>query len=255
MTSSNSPFLIEVCANSAYSAIAAQEGGAKRVELCSALPEGGLTPSYGEIVTTQKNLSIDLNVIIRPRSGDFHYSELEIASMIEDICLCKKLGVHGVVFGVLTAEGDVDIPLCQRLLSHCDGLSATFHRAFDVCRDPYAALENIIDLGFERILSSGQAASALAGKDVLAQLVTQAGGRISIMAGCGVNEHNIAEIRQATQATEFHFSAKDTLPSQMQYRKEGVPMGGSVDIDEFAIYISSAEKVSNAVRALHTLHT
>ncbi len=249
----NSPFLIEVCANSAYSALAAQEGGAKRVELCSALPEGGLTPSYGEIATAQKNLSIDLNVIIRPRSGDFHYSELEIASMIEDICLCQKLGVHGVVFGVLTPQGEVDIPLCKRLLSHCEGLSVTFHRAFDVCRDPFDALETIIELGFDRILSSGQAATALAGKEVLAQLVKQANGRISIMAGCGVNEHNIAEICQATQAHEYHFSAKDTLPSQMQYRKEGVPMGGTVDIDEFAIYISSSEKVRNALHALNNI--
>ncbi len=246
-------FLIEVCANSAFSAIAAQEGGAKRVELCAALPEGGLTPSYGEIITAQKHLDIALHVIIRPRSGDFLYSDLEIESMEADIKLCQQLGVAGVVFGALTAQGEVDMPLCRRLLALCEGMSVTFHRAFDVCQDPFVALEQIIDLGFQRILTSGQAATALQGSPLIGQLVEQAAGRIQIMAGCGVNEHNIAQIAKETGAQEFHFSAKDTLPSAMQYRKEGVPMGGKVEIDEFAISISSAQKVKLALQALHSL--
>ncbi len=247
------PYLIEICANSAFSALAAQEGGAKRVELCTALPEGGLTPSYGEIVLAKKNLHIDLNVIIRPRSGDFLYSDLEIESMIADINLCKELGVHGVVFGMLTAQGDVDVARCQQLLEHCEGLSVTFHRAFDVCRDPMEALQCIIDLGFDRILTSGQAATAPQGSELLSQLVEQAAGRIVIMAGCGVNEDNIAQLAQSTGLREFHFSAKDTMPSQMQFRKEGVPMGGSVTIDEFAIYISSSQKIKNAINSLNSL--
>lgn len=242
--------ILEICTNSVQSCIQAERGGAARVELCTAIPEGGTTPSYGEIMIARKSISIDLNVIIRPRSGDFLYSRIEIDAMKHDIEICKALGANGVVFGMLTADGDVDKALCKELLAQCEGLSATFHRAFDVCRDPMVALEEIISLGFDRILTSGQAATAFEGRELIGKLVQKAGERVIIMPGCGVNEDNIVAIREATGAKEFHLSARHKILSEMKYRKEGVSMGGSVTIEEFSNNITSAERVKNTIMAL-----
>lgn len=242
--------ILEVCANSVQSCIEAEKGGAARVELCAAIPEGGTTPSYGEIMIARKSIAIDLNVIIRPRSGDFLYSRLEIEAMKHDIAICKALDVNGVVFGMLTAEGDVDKELCKELLSECSGLSVTFHRAFDVCRDPMAALEDIISLGFDRILTSGQADTAYNGRVLIGELVKRAEGRVIIMPGCGVNEENIALIRESTGAREFHLSARRKVLSEMKYRKDGVSMGGSVTIEEFSNNLTSAERVKNTIMSL-----
>ena len=147
--------IIEICANSAQSCVEAEAGGATRVELCAGIPEGGTTPSYGEIKTAKALTSkIDINVIIRPRGGDFLYTEAEVQSMLLDIELCKELKVHGVVFGCLTKDGDIDVPLMRRLIEAAKPLSVTCHRAFDVCRDPFTALEQLIELGCDRILTS-----------------------------------------------------------------------------------------------------
>lgn len=237
--------IIEICANSAQSCVEAEAGGATRVELCAAIPEGGTTPSYGEIKTAQALTShIDINVIIRPRGGDFLYTPAEIESMLYDIELCKQLGVHGVVFGCLTKDGEVDVPLLERLVSASKPLSVTFHRAFDVCRDPFEALEQIIAAGCDRILTSGQQATAEEGIPLITKLVEQAAGRIIIMPGSGVREHNIAHIEAETGATEFHTSARSILHSQMVYRNERVPMGSSAVTSEFETVQTDRNKVS-----------
>ena len=223
-------------------------GGASRVELCAGIPEGGTTPSYGEIKTAQALTStIDINVIIRPRGGDFLYTEAEVEAMLFDIELCKQLGVHGVVFGCLTSEGDIDVPLMRRLIEAAKPLSVTCHRAFDVCRDPFAALEQLIELGCDRILTSGQQSTAEKGIPLLKQLVEKAGERIFIMPGCGVREGNIARIEAETGAREFHTSARSVVHSQMRYRKEEVPMGSSAVTSEFETVQTDREKVKQFV--------
>lgn len=240
--------IIEICANSAQSCVEAEAGGAKRVELCAGIPEGGTTPSYGEIRMAQRLTSkIDINVIIRPRGGDFLCTEAEIGSMLLDIELCKQLGVHGVVFGCLTKEGDIDVPLMHRLIETAAPLSVTCHRAFDVCRDPFRAMEELIDLGCDRILTSGQQSDAVKGIPMIKQLVERADDRIIIMPGCGVREENIALIEQETGAKEFHTSARSVLYSRMEYRNEQVPMGSNVVTSEFETVQTDREKVKRVV--------
>lgn len=236
--------IIEICANSAQSCVEAEAGGAKRVELCAGIPEGGTTPSYGEIRTAQALTSeIDINVIIRPRGGDFLYTSAEIESMLYDIELCKQLKVHGVVFGCLTADGDIDLPLMRKLIDASKPLSVTCHRAFDVCKDPFKALEELIDLGCDRILTSGQQSDAVKGIPLLKQLVEHAAGRIIIMPGCGVRENNIAQIEAETGAKEFHTSARGIVHSKMNYRNEHVPMGSSIVSSEFETVETDRNKV------------
>ena len=209
--------IIEICANSAQSCVEAEAGGATRVELCAGIPEGGTTPSYGEIKTAKALTSkIDINVIIRPRGGDFLYTEAEVQSMLLDIELCKELKVHGVVFGCLTKDGDIDVPLMRRLIEAAKPLSVTCHRAFDVCRDPFTALEQLIELGCDRILT---------------------------MPGCGVRENNIGKIEAETGAKEFHTSARSIVYSKMEYRNENVPMGSSIVSSEFETVQTDREKV------------
>ncbi len=242
--------LIEVCANSVESAVEAEKGGAGRVELCAGMPEGGTTPSYGEIYLSRKKIGIKLNVIIRPRGGDFLYSPDELEIMKKDIKIAKDLGADGVVFGCLTENGEVDIESCKELISVAKGLSLTFHRAFDVCCNPKKALEEIIELGFDRILTSGCKANAYEGKELIRELVELAKDRIIIMPGCGVNESNIEEIKEVTKAKEFHMSARVSVNSQMVFRNEDVSMGGAVEIDEFKRDVTSAEKVSKAINQI-----
>jgi len=237
--------IIEICANSAQSCVEAEAGGATRVELCAAIPEGGTTPSYGEIKTAQDLTSnIDINIIIRPRGGDFLYTPAEIQSMLYDIEMAKQLNVHGVVVGCLTKEGEVDLELLKRLVQAAKPLSVTFHRAFDVCKDPFVALEQIIEAGCDRILTSGQQADAVAGIPLIAQLVEKAGDRIIIMPGCGVRENNIAKIEAETGAKEFHTSAREMVYSKMEYRNENVPMGSSVVTSEFETVQTDRKKVA-----------
>jgi copper homeostasis protein len=244
-------FKFEICANSVKSCVAAQEGGANRVELCAAIPEGGTTPSFGEIITTRKLLhSTLLHVIIRPRAGDFLYAEYEIQSMLQDIELCHQIGVDGVVFGCLTAEGEVDKPLMRQLINAAKDMSVTFHRAFDMTSDPFKALEDCIELGCARILTSGQQAKADEGLDLLYQLKQQAAGRIILLAGSGVNPSNIKRIHEKTGITEFHFSARELLQSQMQFRNPTVSMGGTIHIDEYQQPFTTKEKVRECISAL-----
>lgn len=243
--------IVEVCANSAASCVEAARGGAARVELCAALPEGGTTPSIGEVVVARRAApGLKLHVIVRPRAGDFCYSELELAAMEEDIARLKAVGIDGVVFGCLRPDGSLDRTANARLLGVAEGLSVTFHRAFDVCADPRAALEELIEQGFDRVLTSGAAPTAIEGAELLAQLVAQAAGRIVVMPGCGVNEDNAAELARRTGAVEFHSSAKEEFASSMTYRNAAVSMGGVVRIDEYTIPRTSARRVAALVVAL-----
>ena len=244
-------YFFEVCANSVESCMAAQAGGADRVELCAGIPEGGTTPSYGDIALAREVLTgTRLHVIIRPRGGDFLYSPLEQRIMLKDIEMAQRLGADGVVFGCLTAEGDVDTGLMEQLMEAAQGMSVTFHRAFDVCRDPYTALEDIIRLGCDRLLTSGQQPTAEQGIPLLKALQEQAAGRITLLAGCGVNEQNIARIARETGIHEFHFSARENVESGMGYRNEAVSMGGTVHIAEYTRPVTTERRVKNTLRAL-----
>jgi len=240
--------IIEICANSAWSCLEAEEGGARRVELCAGIPEGGTTPSYGMIKAAQAITSkIDINVIIRPRGGDFLYNATEQNAMLYDIDMAKKLNVHGVVFGCLTPEGDIDFKLMKILIYLAKPLSVTCHRAFDVCRDPFEALEQLVELGCDRILTSGQQPDAERGIPLIRELVKRAGDRIIIMPGCGVNEQNINRIETETGAKEFHASVRKTVYSGMEYRKENVPMGATLPSSEFETVQTDRTRVANLI--------
>lgn len=244
-------YQFEVCANSVESCLAAQNGGANRVELCAGIPEGGTTPSYGDIIVAREVLTkTKLHVIIRPRGGDFLYSPIEQRIMLKDIDNARQLEADGVVFGCLTAEGDVDIPLMKQLMEVAQGMSVTFHRAFDVCRNPQKALEDIINLGCDRILTSGQMPTAEQGIPLLKELQQQAAGRITLLAGCGVNENNIAHIARETGIHEFHFSARENIKSGMVYHNKAVSMGGTVQIDEYTRSVTTAERVTQTINSL-----
>lgn len=244
-------YKFEVCANSVESCLAAQAGGADRVELCAGIPEGGTTPSYGEISMARELLKTTrLHVIIRPRGGDFLYSPIEVKTMLKDIEMARQLGADGVVFGCLTAEGEIDIPVMQELMKASQGLSVTFHRAFDVCRHPQKALEQIIELGCNRILTSGQQPTAEQGIPLLKELQEQAAGRIILLAGCGVNEKNISRIASETGIREFHFSARKTVKSDMIYKNESVSMGGTVHIDEYERNVTASQRVMDTIQAV-----
>ena len=244
-------YKIEICTNSVTSCLEAQKGGAYRVELCAGIPEGGTTPSYGEIAVAREMLSIKLNVIIRPRGGDFLYSDVEHQAMLRDIKMAKELGVDGVVIGCLTPEGEIDIERNKELIDAAKGMNVTFHRAFDMCKDPFKSLEQIISLGCERILTSGQQPTAIEGVSLLKELVEKADNRIIIMPGSGVNENNISILAKETSAKEFHFSARESIDSKMIYRNPDLKMGGTVvSIDEYAQNVTSADKVKRTIEKL-----
>lgn len=214
----SSRYLLEIACNSAMSAVAAQKGGANRVELFENLEQGGTTPSSGSIVVARDHLQIPLYVLIRPRPGDFHYGTLETELMLRDIDHCRQLGCDGVVIGALTADAGIDMPLCRELVSAAGPMDITFHRAFDAARDQPTALEQIADLGIKRILSSGGHASAAEGSAALATLAEQAGSRLALMAGAGLNVQNIAEVALKTGCEQLHASAKGRQRSAMRFQ-------------------------------------
>ncbi|MEM1359783.1 MAG: copper homeostasis protein CutC [Bacteroidota bacterium] len=217
--------VFEVCLQSVDGAIAAQQGGAQRVELCAALVEGGITPSLGTIQACRDAIDIDIMVMIRPRGGDFKYSERELESMAYDIEQCKRIGVTGVVFGLLKENGQVARSQVQALVELARPLSVTFHRAFDVSENPFTALDTLIDLGIDRVLTSGQAATVPEGIDIIRQLVERSAGRIGILPGCGITPDNVAEVVSRTGVKEFHATAFRRLVSPMLHRNEKVYMG------------------------------
>ena len=246
----NSVPLIEVCIDSVESAVTAQAGGAHRVELCDNLLEGGTTPSAGMIAVTRRRLAIGLQVMIRPRGGDFCYSDADFQVMRHDIRVAKSLGADGIVFGILRPDGTVDRARSAALIELARPLNVTFHRAFDVTRDPFAALDDLIALGVDRVLTSGQESSALEGLDLIRELVRVAGGRILVMPGGGVDERNVAKIVDQTGAAEVHVSVRRPVDSAMEYRSTRVFMGGVLRPPEYERMETSLARVQQIVAAI-----
>ncbi len=211
-------YIIEIATADFSTTAAAVEGGADRIELCAALTEGGTTPSQGMIRTCREHFAVDLFPIIRPRGGDFLYSDEEFEIMKQDILFCRELQCDGVVAGLLLRNGNIDIERTKKLIALAYPMEFTFHRAFDRCKDPYLAMEELIDAGCTRILTSGQQPAAPGGQELIAQLVEKAKGRIVIMPGSGVRKENILELAQKTKATEFHSSLRSKSESMMDFR-------------------------------------
>ena len=238
--------LVEVCVDAIDGAVAAEAGGAQRVELCAALREGGLTPSAGTIAVTRRRLTVDVHVMIRPRGGDFLYSEAEFASMRRDVEMAKHLDVNGVVFGLLTPDGSVDMEQTEQLTEQARPMSVTFHRAFDMARDPTRSLETLIELGIDRVLTSGHEAFASEGIDLHRELVAQAGDRIVVMPGGGIDEQSLPRILNTTGAREIHVTGTKGVESGMTYRNPRCFMGIEPGSSEFSTTMTDV----NRIRAL-----
>lgn len=239
-------YILECCVDSVESAIHAANGGASRLELCSNLVIGGTTPDVALVKEIRKYTDIRIHALIRPRFGDFCYTRHEIEIMKSQIRALKDAGVEGVVIGVLDEDGNLNLPVMRELMTEAEGLSVTLHRAFDMCCDPYHALEEAIALGVNTILSSGQKQSAWEGRELLAQLIEKADGHIDIMAGAGINASVIEKLIPITRGTSYHMSGKVTLDSPMRYRKEDVSMG-LPSLSEYEIWQTSEEAVREAV--------
>ena len=234
-------YRIEICANSVQSALNAQLAGADRVELCDNLWESGTTPSYGTIKIAREKLDIVLFILIRPRGGDFVYSDLEFETMLEDIQLAKSMGADGIVSGVLCVDGSVDKERTERLIEISDPLPFTFHRAFDVTKNLSQSLEDLIDCGAHRVLTSGGRRSAFDGIEVLKALNDQSANRMKILAGGGINETNIKQLI-TTGCDEFHFTANEWHRSEFQSHTD-LRLNGSDGIHEYDYKTSSVKKI------------
>lgn len=241
--------VVEIVVFNLESAMKAQEGGADRIELCDNPGEGGTTPSAGMIELVRQNLSIDVYVMIRPRGGDFHYSNYEFHAMKRDILQSQKVSADGLVFGILNPDGTIDKKRCQELIARARPMKVTCHRAFDMTRDPFEALEDCINAGFDRILTSGHQAQAVKGIDLIADLVKKADGRIQIMAGSGVNEETVEEIVQKTRVREIHFSATAYRASGMTYIQKKIAGMGQQEGDEYKLRTVDPDRVKRT-RAL-----
>ena len=232
---------MEVCCYNLESALNAQVAGADRIELCADRHQGGTTPSYGMLEVVRKHLQLPVFSMIRPREGDFYYSNQEIEVMMHDIQMAKELAIDGVVTGVLQKDGQVNVAVMKQLIAIARPLQVTFHRAFDLTPEPRKSLDDIMSLGVDRILTSGQRPSAFEGMKIVKQLVEWSQGRLSVMPGAGINEENLLQILKQTGAKEFHVSASGTRPSQMQFRKEQVLMGD--DQSEYTIDVSDEMRI------------
>ena len=234
---------IEVVVYNFESALKAQEGGADRIEVCDNPGEGGTTPSYGTIELVRQNVSLDVYVMIRPRGGDFFYSSYEYHSMKRDISQCQKLSVDGVVFGILNTNGTIDVKRCKELIVQARPLKVTCHRAFDMTRDPFEALEDCIEAGFDRILTAGQRSVAIDGAELIGDLVKKARGRIAIMAGSGVNEDTVEDVISKSKIMEIHCSSTAFKDSPMIYRNSRIAGMGSEEGSEFRLRVVDPERV------------
>ncbi|MBF0576558.1 copper homeostasis protein CutC [Dysgonomonas sp. GY617] len=243
---------VEVCANSVQSAIEAQKGGAVRVELCGNLCDGGTTPAQSQIELTRNHIEIDLNVIIRPRGGDFLYDDLDFESMKSDIITCGELHCNGVVIGILDENGNVDINRNGILveLAKKYGLSTTFHRAFDRVCNIQSALEDVIGLGCDRILTSGGKQTAFDGRNVLKELVDLAGDRIAIMAGAGVKESNVRELVHTTGVKEVHGTFQTLRKGGMKYSNPNFPDNyNNSGYSEYSFLVSDSDRIKEIVKS------
>lgn len=243
--------LIEACVDSYASCMAAAKGGADRLELCANLAIGGTTPSAAVFKQVQRDCDVKINVLIRPRFGDFLYTEPEMEEMCEEIKMFRDLGANGVVIGTLTADGELDQEKMRRLMDCAGGIDVTLHRAFDMTRDPIDTLEAAIALGCKTILTSGQEKDVVAGKDTLKAVYEKAAGRIDIMAGCGVKKWNIQEIHDHTGIIVFHTTGrKDPLDSGMVYRKSTVFMG-LPSLSEYEVWQTDEQEFRECAQIVH----
>lgn len=246
---------IEIVVYNFESALRAQEGGADRIELCDNPAEGGTTPSYGTIELVRQNVSLDVYVMIRPRGGDFFYSSYEFHSMKRDISQCQKLSVDGVVFGILNTNGTIDVKRCKELIAQARPLKVTCHRAFDMTRDPFEALEDCIEAGFDRILTAGQRAVAIDGAELIGDLLNKASGRIAIMAGSGVNEDTVEDIISKSKTTEIHCSSTTFKDSPMIYRNAKIAGMGSEEGSEFRLRVVDPARVKRIRQIAESVKT
>jgi len=241
--------LIELCVEGIDGFLAAQEAGADRVELCASLMEGGLTPSLATIRAAVKAAKIPVHVIIRPRGGDFLYSDAEFASMVEDVKALREEGVAGVVIGCLTPDGKIDEARTKALVEAARPMSVTCHRAFDMTADAHEALEALVRCGVDRVLTSGQRDTAVEGIAILKSAVEQAAGRIVVM-GCGaLDAGNIRTVRDEAGLTEMHFAALKTVPSGMAFRNPHVGMGGTEKDREYELTLTDKDAVRATIAA------
>lgn len=245
-------YILETCIDSVESALIAEKGGANRLEMCGNLIIGGTTPSPQLFKEVRRQCGIKIHALLRPRFGDFCYTENEFCILKEEVRMFRELGADGVVIGILRPDGTLDMERMKALMEETGDMSVTLHRAFDVCRDPYEALEQAKSLGIHTILTSGQADSCLAGRGLLAELVERAAGKIDIMVGSGVDAEAIRELYPQVKAHSYHMSGKVTLDSEMTYRKEGVNMG-LPSLSEFEIWRTSEEKIRAAAEVLRGL--
>jgi len=245
-------FKLEICADCIESALNAQKAGADRIELCDNLYEGGTTPGYGTLVSVRDNIDIGMNVIIRPRGGDFLYNDSEYDIMRRDIDMCGESGADGIVLGILLPSGRIDVERTAKLIEMARPMSVTFHRAFDMCSDPAEGINDVIATGADRLLTSGQKNRAAEGTELIKELILKSGGKIVIMPGSGINETNIAGIAIATGAKEFHLTGRRTINSEMIFRREGISMGSS-GTDEFSRRISDSEIIKSIINTLRAI--
>lgn len=249
-TNTNEGYKIEVCVGSVRSAYEAAKAGADRVELCENLLEGGTTPSPGSIEACLEIKNLVTMVMIRPRGGDFLYNETEFDVMKRDVAFARRLGAHGVVFGLLRPDGSIDRERMKHFIDLAAGLDITCHRAFDMTPDPFEALESLIELGIKRVLTSGQKPKAPLGTDLISKLVQQSNGRISIMPGAGVNESTIHTM-VTTGAHEFHIAPTRRVDSGMIFRNPMVNMG-TPDRSEYEVTFTDRERVAQVVNYLRS---
>ncbi len=240
-------YQVEVCVDNLESLHHALAGGASRIELCSSLALGGLTPSFGMMKQAAKLSTVPVYAMIRPRQGDFLYDSDDMEAILYDIDAAAEAGLQGIVFGILTADGAINIKQCQRIANHAklNGLESTFHRAIDQCRDYQQSIIDIIELGCERVLTSGLATQASEGQEVIADMVKIADGRLSIMAGAGISCTNVADIVANTGVKEVHLSGKSTRPSHMSFIAESAKMGNQ-NLDDFIVPVTD----SNAIQTV-----
>lgn len=242
--------VVEICTDSVESATIAEAAGAGRIELCSALTEGGVTPSAGLIEAVRRETNIRLHVLIRPRSGDFLYNDTEFSVMRRDIDTAGECGADGIVTGILRSDGSIDIERTALLAEYASPMALTFHRAFDLCRDPKKGLEDIIAAGASRILTSGQAKNAIEGASLIRSMISDAAGRIIIMPGGGIDEYNIAMLANSTGAAEYHLSGRKQKESMMTFRRKGVYMGDPRLQSEYTLKSADSERISSVIMIL-----
>lgn len=241
---------LEICCFTAESAYKAAQAGAHRIELCDNIAEGGTTPSYATIRWVVRQLQIPVNVIVRPRGGDFLYSDTEYHLIKEDINQIKKLGANGIVIGFLTQTGEIDLKRTSEVIKLAKPMEVTFHRAFDMCINPFEAIEQLKSIGINRILTSGGYTTAEKGASVLGQLVQRANNEIIIMPGSGITHKNLKKIIHLTQATEYHSSAKIYIEGNMHYRKNNLSMSGNNSTHEYShisVDTSEIKKMVNII--------